>query len=77
MISVPVCQEMAENEGNTEQAADLSVQLDELEERASELDRLRSSNISSVRSVVTPGGSVLCVKVIISRPGDQISSQCV
>jgi len=44
---------MAENEGNLELAAELTIELDELEQRASELDRLRSSNISSVRLVLT------------------------
>ena len=48
-------QEMQENEGNLEVAADLQEQLDKLEERALELDRLRSASISSVRSVATPG----------------------
>ena len=36
-------------EGELERATELQEQLDELEERAQELDRVRSSNISSIR----------------------------
>ena len=62
-----LCQDMAENEGNLELAADLTIQLDELEQRASELDRLRSSNISSVRSVLTPVATSGVQTFIVSR----------
>ena len=41
--------DMAEVEGNSEKKDELQQELDELEERASELDRIRSKNISSVR----------------------------
>lgn len=40
--------EMAEVEGDSEKAEDLKGQLDELEERAEELDKQRTSNISSI-----------------------------
>ena len=42
-------QAMATMDGNLEKATELQEQLDELEERAQELDRMRSSNISSIR----------------------------
>ena len=41
--------EMAEVEGEEETKDRIQKQLDDLEERASELDRIRSKNISSVR----------------------------
>ena len=41
-------QAMATMDGNLEKATELQEQLDELEERAQELDRVRSSNISSI-----------------------------
>lgn len=40
---------MAELEGDLDKAGKLREQLDALEERANELDKLRSQNISSVR----------------------------
>ena len=40
---------MADLEGDMSKQADLQQQLDDLEERAQELDRKRTSNISSVR----------------------------
>jgi hypothetical protein len=46
-------QEMAEMEGDTEKAGDLRTQLEDLEERAIELDRRRTNNISGIRFVVT------------------------
>ena len=66
---------MQENEGNLEVAADLQEQLDKLEERALELDRLRSASISSVRSVATPG--VAPVKSLVSGTNLQCSSNVV
>ena len=41
--------EMAEMQGEDKKAAELKEQLEQLEERATELDRKRTSNISSVR----------------------------
>ena len=40
---------MAAMEGDLGKASEVQEQLDELEERAQELDRVRSSNISSIR----------------------------
>ena len=42
---------MADIEGNLEQKDALSHELDELEERATELDRRRTSNINSIRYI--------------------------
>ena len=47
---------MAEVQGLTEKAAEVQVELDELEERAQELDRKRTSNVNSIRSA---GASLL------------------
>ena len=40
---------MAQVAGDEEKVAELKSQLDELEERAEELDRRRTNNISSIR----------------------------
>ena len=42
-------QDMAQVAGDEEKVAELKSQLDELEERAEELDRRRTNNISSIR----------------------------
>ena len=44
-------QEMAEVEGDTEKAEDLRLELEDLEDRAKELDSKRTSTISAIRSV--------------------------
>jgi len=44
-------QELAEVEGDTEKAEDLRLELEDLEDRAKELDYRRTSTISAIRSV--------------------------
>jgi len=44
-------QEMSEMEGETDKANELKSQLEDLEERAIELDKRRTSNISGIRYV--------------------------
>jgi RNA polymerase-associated protein RTF1 len=43
--------EMAEGSGDMEKAAEMQTLLDDLEERAVELDRVRSGNVSSIRYI--------------------------
>jgi len=42
---------MAEVEGDMEKAEDLRLELEDLEDRAKELDNIRTSTISAIRSV--------------------------
>ncbi len=42
-------QDMAASEGDEKKVLEIKQQLDELEERAEELDRRRTNNISSIR----------------------------
>ena len=53
VCSVLCCcpQEEAENSGDHEQLSKVIQELEELEQRATELDRKRTNNISSIRSV--------------------------
>lgn len=44
-------QELAEAEGDMEKAEDLRLELEDLEDRAKELDSRRTSTISAIRSV--------------------------
>ena len=46
-----VLQEMAEVEGDVEKAEGLRLELEDLEDRAKELDSRRTSTISAIRSV--------------------------
>jgi len=46
-----IWQEMAEAEGDAEKAEDLRLELDDLEDRAKELDNIRTSTISAIRWV--------------------------
>ena len=43
--------EVAEEAGEDDKVSEIQSQLEELEERATELDRRRTSNINSIRSV--------------------------
>lgn len=44
-------QDMAEQEGDKAREDDLKTQLEQLEERAAELDRIRTNNISSISDI--------------------------
>lgn len=47
----PTCQEQADLDGDQEKSLKLAQELEDLEERAQELDRRRTSNINSIRLV--------------------------
>ena len=53
-------QEEAENSGDHEQLSKVIQELEELEQRATELDRKRTNNISSIRSVLSQSSAQQC-----------------
>ena len=48
-----IIQELAEQSGDTDKVGELTRKLEELEERAEELDKQRSKGLSAIRSVLT------------------------
>ena len=58
--------DMAELEGDSDKMATAQSALDELEERATELDRVRTSNISSIRWAPPPPPSAAAVAVAVA-----------
>jgi len=53
MPEICVFQEMASLENDTERSQECKSQLEELEERAKELDQRRTNNISAIRSALS------------------------
>ena len=50
-------QELADQEGDVERASSLAQQLEEIEERAEELDKQRTKGLSAIRSVAQINGT--------------------
>lgn len=57
-------QELAEQEGDVDKASSLAQQLEEIEERAEELDKQRTKGLSAIRSIPQMHTAILFVVTV-------------